>query len=340
MENKMQEMNKYIKSCIEDLSNIICTTAICKACLDNVQKLNTKTALDFIIPESINHDDQEAVNSYLSSVSDYITTDDNGNFNGMDIKNFCQKAADVGLMAFDKTNRRYKIVDGKTMQDFVKELNLSLPFLQVMFGEIEETWAEFDQREVKDMNEYGKNWKYTLIKKVAEKTKMNEGYIEKTVNKIFDRIRKDEDTRAILRGNEIDPDKSMNEILQNIYNVWKKAERDDKAYLAEKIAGVRSLNVFCALMNTFDNTEEADEAVETSAKPKERVHLGRLVLQCANDDGLTVPDWDFILKGISIIDEVTLKGLVSDASAVIRAVSEKLKAHDVLCGRMTVEVTV
>lgn len=315
MENKMQEMNKYSKSCIENLSNIICATAICKACLDNVQKLNAK---------------QEAVNSYLSSVSDYLTTDNNGNFNGMDITNFCQKAVDVGLMDFDKTNKRYKIVDGKTMQDFVEELNLSLPFLQVMFGKIEETWTKFDQREVKDMNEYGKNWKNTLIKKVAEKTKMNEGYIEKTVNKIFDRIKNDEDARAILRGNEIDPDKAMNEILQSIHNIWQGLERNDKRSFAERVAGVRSLNVFCALMNTFDNTEEADEAVENPAKPKERVHLGRLVLQCAKDDGLTVPDWDFILKGISIIDEVTLKGLVSNASAVIH----------VVCGRMTVEVTV
>lgn len=248
MENKMQEMNKYSKSCIENLSNIICATAICKACLDNMFNINE----------------------------------------GLDkVQKF---SADLG--------------------------------------------------EVKDMNEYGKNWKSTLIEKITEKTKMNESYIEKVVNKIFDRIRKDEDVRAILRGNGIDPDKSMNEILQNIYNIWEKAERDDKAYLAERIAGVRSLNVFCALMNTFDNTEEADEAVENPAKPKERVHLGRLVLQCAKDDGLTVKDWDFILKGISIIDEVTLKGLVSDASAVIRAVSEKLKEHDVLCGRMTVEVTV
>lgn len=247
MENNMQEMKAYRKSCIENLSNIIFATAICNACLDNVIKANK------------------------------------------------------GL-------------------DKMQELSADL-------GEV-------------DMNEYGKNWQSTLIKKVAEKTKMNEGYIEKAVNKIFDRIKNDEDARAILRGNEIDPDKSMNEILQNIYNIWEKAEREDKAYLAERIAGIRSLNVFCALMNTFDNTEEADEAVENPAKPKERVHLGRLVLQCAKDDGLTVPDWDFILKGISIIDEVTLKGLVSNASAVIHVVTEKLKEHDVLCGRMTVEVTV
>ena len=145
-----------------------------------------------------------------------------------------------------------------------------------------------------------------------------------------------------MRGNEIDPDKSMNEILQSIHNTWQGLERNDKRCFAEKVAGVRSSNLFCTIMETFDgaNTDKRCETMKNSTKPKERVHLGRLVLQCAKDDGLTVPDWDFILKGISIIDEVTLKGLVSDASAVIRAVNEKLKEHDVLCGRMTVEVTV
>ena len=246
----MQEMDKYSKSYIEDLSTIICATAICKACLDNVFNINE----------------------------------------GLDKE-----------------------------QEFSADLG-----------------------EVKDMNEYGKNWKSTLIKKVAEKTKMNEGYNEKAVNKIFDRIKNDEDARAILRGNEIDPDKAMNEILQSIHNIWQGLERNDKRSFAERVAGVRPSNMFGAIMETFDNdkTDERCETMKTSAKLKERVHLGRLVLKCAKDDGLTVPDWDFILNGISIIDEVTLKGLVSDASAVIHAVNEKLKEHDVLCGRMTVEVTV
>ena len=249
MENNMQEMKFYRKSCIENLSNIIFATAICNACLDNMIKINK------------------------------------------------------GL-------------------DKMQELSADL-------GEV-------------DMNEYGKNWQNTLIKKVAEKTKMNEGYIEKAVNKIFDRIKNDEDARAILRGNEIDPDKAMNEILQSIHNIWQGLERNDKRSFAERVAGVRFSNMFCAIIETFDNdsTDVRCETMKNSAKPKERVHLGRLVLQCTKDDGLTVPNWGFILKGISIIDEVTLKGLVSNASAVIHVVTEKLKEHDVLCGRMTVEVTV
>lgn len=103
-----------------------------------------KAALDFVIPENIDRDDQEAVNSYLNSVSDYLTTDSNGNFNGMDISNFCQKAVDSGLMVLDEASGEYKIAGEKTMQDFADGLNLSLPFVQAMFGEMQEFGAEFD----------------------------------------------------------------------------------------------------------------------------------------------------------------------------------------------------
>ena len=40
MENNMQEMKDYRKSCIENLSNIIFAAAICNACLDNMIKVN------------------------------------------------------------------------------------------------------------------------------------------------------------------------------------------------------------------------------------------------------------------------------------------------------------
>ena len=73
---------------------------------------------------------------------------------------------------------------------------------------------------------------------------------------------------------------------------------------------------------------------------RERVRLGKLVLQCSNGGGLTAPDWDFILHGISAIDEVTITGLVTDMSAAIHTVNAKLKEYNVFCGRMTVEVTV
>ncbi|WP_373219169.1 phage tail tape measure protein [Ruminococcus sp. 5_1_39BFAA] len=103
-----------------------------------------KAAIDFIIPESVDRTDQDAVNSYLNQISDYLTTDGNGNFNGLDIANFCQKAVDAGLMTLDESGESYVIAGQKTMQDFADGLGLSLPFVQAMFGEMEEFGAEFD----------------------------------------------------------------------------------------------------------------------------------------------------------------------------------------------------
>lgn len=103
-----------------------------------------KAALEFIIPDTIDSDDQKAVDSYLDSVSDYLTTDENGNFNGMDIDNFCKKAVDAGLLTLDESGENYKLAGEHTMQDFADGLNLSLPFVQAIFGEMEEFGAEFD----------------------------------------------------------------------------------------------------------------------------------------------------------------------------------------------------
>ncbi len=103
-----------------------------------------KAALEFIIPDEIDGDNKQAVDKYLDSISDYLTTDEDGNFNGMDISNFCQKAVDAGLMTLDESGENYKLAGEKTMQDFADGLNLSLPFVQAMFGEMQEFGAEFD----------------------------------------------------------------------------------------------------------------------------------------------------------------------------------------------------
>lgn len=103
-----------------------------------------KAALEFIIPESVDTKDEAAINSYMESVKQYLTFDDDGNANGLDIAQFCQKAVDAGLMTLDESGESYQIAGQKTMQDFADGLGLSLPLVQAMFGEMEEFGAEFD----------------------------------------------------------------------------------------------------------------------------------------------------------------------------------------------------
>ena len=44
----------------------------------------------------------------------------------------------------DEASGEYKVAGQKTMEDFAEGLNLSMPMVQAMFGEMEEFGGEFD----------------------------------------------------------------------------------------------------------------------------------------------------------------------------------------------------
>lgn len=108
-----------------------------------VGRTDYQAALELIIPDTIDAEDTEKVNSYLKSVYDLFTYDEDGNYSGLNIANFCKKAVDAGLMVLDESGENYQIAGSKTMEDFAEGLNLSLPLVQAMFGEMEEFGGEF-----------------------------------------------------------------------------------------------------------------------------------------------------------------------------------------------------
>lgn len=108
---------------------------------ENYGKVGNETyqaAVDFIVPDSIDKTNMEAVDDYLDSINKYLNFDDNKNVTGVDLAQFMQDSADKGLMYLDEVSGEYKIAGEKTMQDFAEGLNLSLPFVQAIFGELEE----------------------------------------------------------------------------------------------------------------------------------------------------------------------------------------------------------
>ena len=109
-----------------------------------VGRTDYKAAVDLIIPESVDSENEGKVKAYLKSIKDLFTYDDDGNRAGLNIENFCKKAVSKGLMVLDKSSGEYKIAGQKTMQDFADGLNLSLPMVQAMFGEMEEYGGHFD----------------------------------------------------------------------------------------------------------------------------------------------------------------------------------------------------
>lgn len=103
-----------------------------------------KAAVDFIVPDTVDSQDAEAVSSYMSSIEHYFNYDEDGNRIGLDVQEFCAKATKAGLMELDEASGEYKVAGQKTMEDFAEGLNLSMPMVQSMFGEMEEFGGEFD----------------------------------------------------------------------------------------------------------------------------------------------------------------------------------------------------
>lgn len=103
-----------------------------------------KAAVDFIVPDTIDHEDESAVSSYIDSIEHYFNHDSDGNRTGLDVAEFCAKATKAGLMELDEASGEYKIAGQRTVQDFVDGLNLSMPMVQAMFGEMEEFGGQFD----------------------------------------------------------------------------------------------------------------------------------------------------------------------------------------------------
>ena len=103
-----------------------------------------KAAADFIVPDTVDSQDAESVSSYMSSIEHYFNHDEDGNRIGLDVQEFCAKATKAGLMELDEASGEYKVAGQKTMEDFAEGLNLSMPMIQSMFGEMEEFGGEFD----------------------------------------------------------------------------------------------------------------------------------------------------------------------------------------------------
>lgn len=106
-----------------------------------------EAAVDFIVPESIDHEDEQAVQSYMNSIGGYFDYDENGQRVGMDIAQFCSNAVNAGLMNVETDingKEIFNLADGIKMEDFEEKLNLSKSMVQAIFGEMEEFGGEFN----------------------------------------------------------------------------------------------------------------------------------------------------------------------------------------------------
>lgn len=101
-------------------------------------------AVDFIIPNTVDTEDTEAIQKYMDSLKQFFYYDDKGEIEGLDIEQFCKEAVTKGLMVFDQSADEYKIAGGKTMEDFAEGLKLSSGLVQAFFDEMQLYGGKFD----------------------------------------------------------------------------------------------------------------------------------------------------------------------------------------------------
>lgn len=169
-----------------------------------VGRTDYKAALDFVIPDTVDREDTDAINRYLESISDMFTYDSNGNKNGLNIQNFIDKSLEQGLLTED--GDVYRIAGEKSMQDFADGLGLAMPLVRAMFGELEEFGAKFDwsneaSRTFGDLVVAATDAADTLREKLGDKYQLSidasdaddqMAYLDKTIGDMQDALSKKE----------------------------------------------------------------------------------------------------------------------------------------------------
>lgn len=100
-------------------------------------------AVEFIIPDSVDSDDISAIESYMADFKKYLSFDDNGKAEGLNIDKFLSDSVEAGLMSYSEDDG-FKILGGKKMKDFAEGLNLSSGVVQAFFDELQLKGGEFD----------------------------------------------------------------------------------------------------------------------------------------------------------------------------------------------------
>lgn len=91
-----------------------------------------KAAIDFLVPDSVSAEGQDAIKSYVADLKKYFT----GSAEGVD--KFVNEAIDKGLVEYNPDTNSIRIAANKTMEDFVNAFNWTPDAMQAMFGLISE----------------------------------------------------------------------------------------------------------------------------------------------------------------------------------------------------------
>ncbi len=113
---------------------------------DDFGKIGTKkyqASVEFLVPESVSSEGQEAIQNYMEELRGYLNFDENGDFDGLNQNAFFETAVNEGLMKLDESGESYLLAGEMTMKNFAEGMNMSLPMVQAIFGELAEYGLDF-----------------------------------------------------------------------------------------------------------------------------------------------------------------------------------------------------
>lgn len=90
-----------------------------------------EAAVDFLVPEEVSSQGQDAVKKYTDNLSTYFTGDMEG------AQKYVGEAIDKGLMEWSPDGKSVKIAAGKTMKDFADAFDWTDEVTQAMFGDLQ-----------------------------------------------------------------------------------------------------------------------------------------------------------------------------------------------------------
>lgn len=230
-----------------------------------------QAAVDFLVPNTVDPQDQTAVNQYIESLKKYFTTDEEGNLQGLNIDQFLSDAVEKGFINQDGNS--YEIAGEVTMKKFAKGMNMSLPMLQAVFGELQEYFGDaFDwQDEIPDtMGNLGmqaqsaKEFLQSLDAYKDMDIRIDVSDIEGTENK----VRVLDDTIAEMDKIKADPkvDTSSIENANSVikYCIRQKQELENPVVMKANTAGLDSdINEAVTLYQKFVKAQNKLEERET-----------------------------------------------------------------------------
>lgn len=114
-----------------------------------------KAAIDFLVPDSVSAEGQEAIKSYVENLKTYFTNSAEG------VDKFVSEAIDKGLVEYDPDTDSIRIAANKTMEDFANAFNWTPDAMQAMFGLISEyewmdvSYVPYSRHEVFQSNRGG-----------------------------------------------------------------------------------------------------------------------------------------------------------------------------------------